>query len=199
MISLILTKEAYGSMDEKFREILIDLSTKLNLINENEVSLSGKIKLNECRDLCAKLQSITLGSEKETKPSNVEKPKKKLNKILIIDDSEDILRLLKFILPKHNFEVFAEEHPVAALKKIPEISPDIILLDLMMTEMSGFEILNRIRHCGDPKYENLTIVIGSSRTYEQDKLNAFNAGANDFVSKPYNINELVHKLQKLCS
>ena len=116
--------------------------------------------------------------------------------VMVIDDDEDTLRLLNFLLTKKGgFSVLCKSNPVEALETLKTKTPDVILMDLMMPQMNGFEVLRRIKQEKD--WEDIKILIGSSRTYDKDKLAVLQGGANDFIAKPYNLEELVLRLRNL--
>ena len=113
----------------------------------------------------------------------------------MIDDDIDSLKLLKFILTKKGFLVQTESEPANAVEKLKDLRPDIIILDIMMPGMTGFEFLEKIKNL--PQRENIKVVVGSSRDYDKDRIAALKAGANDFIAKPYNMAELVLKLNNM--
>jgi CheY-like chemotaxis protein len=181
-----------------FLEMLILLRSKLDLIEDDEISINAKLALSECRQICSRAVNILdpktpLAEAQAGNPL----PTEKTVKLLVIDDSEDILRVLKYSLAKKGIDVHLEKNPITALNSLVQLQPDAILLDLMMPEMTGFEVLQRIRHCTDQNLRKIKIIIGSSRTYDKDRLSVLEAGADEFVSKPYNMGELAIRIKKL--
>ena len=112
-----------------------------------------------------------------------------MKKILVIDDEIDICNMLKEYLQMENYIVYTANDGISALSQIKN-QPDIILLDINMPGMDGFKICNRIR-------EEITcpIVFLSARTQEKDKINGFRVGADDYIEKPFSIEELLARIE----
>ena len=184
---------------KKIRTIL----SKLAYLRDNDdLPMTTRLSVSDCLNLLEevykdKKENISASDENihfEIKDSSTPSDKS-LKKLFIVDDDEDTQRMLKFTLKKRGFDVFSEINPVKALDRIEEINPDIILLDLMMPEMTGFEFLNQIKDHSFRK--KLKIIVGSARNFEKDRITVLEEGANDFISKPYNISELVLKLNNV--
>ena len=184
---------------KKIRTIL----SKLAYLRDNDdLPMTTRLSVSDCLNLLEevykdKKENISASDENsyfEIKDSSTPSDKG-LKKLFIVDDDEDTQRMLKFTLKKRGFDVFSEINPVKALDRIEEINPDIILLDLMMPEMTGFEFLNQIKDHSLRK--NLKIIVGSARNFEKDRITVLEEGANDFISKPYNISELVLKFNNV--
>lgn len=106
------------------------------------------------------------------------------NKILVVDDEEGIITLLKDYFEMNDYEVCTAQNGKDALKKISK-NPDIILLDINMPEIDGIEICNRIRD-----YVSCPILFLTARIENADKINGFRAGADDYIVKPFDLDEL---------
>lgn len=105
-------------------------------------------------------------------------------KILIADDEEDILTMLKDYFEINDYEVFAVSCGEDAIKKI-SVNPDIILLDISMPETDGIEVCKKIRNS-----VSCPIIFLTARTEENDKITGFGCGADDYVVKPFSFDEL---------
>lgn len=118
----------------------------------------------------------------------------KIKKVLIVDDSETITKLVQIILESNNFEVFKEHDGSKAMEAIKTHSPNVVILDLMMPGMSGEEVFKEIRK--DPKTKNLPVLV---LTAKADALNwNKNIGTCDtFMTKPFNNDELVKEVKRL--
>lgn len=115
--------------------------------------------------------------------------------IVIVDDDEDIQKTLQYIIPrKSEFRVVSVTDATEALETIKKINPQIILLDLMMPHITGFELMKQIRQI--PELNHIKIIVGSSRSYEKDRIKALQEGANEFIAKPYNFGELILRLHQ---
>lgn len=109
-------------------------------------------------------------------------------KLLIIDDEEMILRMLKCYFEAENHFVYTAASSVEALEKL-SYSPDIILLDINMPGMNGLELCSVIRN-----YISCPIIFLTARATEQDKINGLLAGGDDYVTKPFSIDELIARV-----
>jgi two-component system, OmpR family, alkaline phosphatase synthesis response regulator PhoP len=116
-------------------------------------------------------------------------------KILIADDEQDILEILEYALERDGYEVIKAHDGEETLKKATKHIPDIILLDVMMPKMDGIEVCRNLRH--DPKFENTIILILTARSEEYSEVAGFEAGADDYVTKPVKLRSLLHRLGAL--
>lgn len=113
-------------------------------------------------------------------------------KVLICEDEEVMLTALEFRLRKHGFEVILAEDGRKALQKIKEEEPDILVADIMMPYVTGLEVLHHIRH---ELKSSLPVIIISALDNQDIVLEAFEIGANDFISKPFKPDELVLRIK----
>lgn len=116
-------------------------------------------------------------------------------KILIVDDEPDIVEMLAYNLQKENMQIFKAFSGSEAVKVAKENRPDIILLDVMLPDMDGIEVCERIREHSFLK--GALIVFLSARNEDYTQLAAYKAGADDFVVKPIRIKVLIEKLRVL--
>lgn len=117
--------------------------------------------------------------------------------ILLIEDDPLSARLADLVLRSEGYEVIAARNGLEALKIVQSTPPDLILLDLMLPGLDGFEVLNRLR--ADPKTATTPVVVVSSKTQPADKQTAAKIGANDYLTKPYHKNELLGVVRSLLS
>ncbi len=103
--------------------------------------------------------------------------------ILIVDDAENNLMLLSDLLSEYDYNIRVAHNGTEALDLVYDKMPDLILLDIMMPEMDGFELLEKIKQ-NPPAIK--TIII-TARSNEEDRKKAFDMGAVDFITKPVNI------------
>jgi two-component system KDP operon response regulator KdpE len=111
-------------------------------------------------------------------------------RILIVDDEIEILRALQRSLAAHGFEVSPASSGEEALASIWHYRPDLMLLDLGLPGMSGLEVCRRVR-----EQSNLPIIVLSVKDTERDKVLALDLGADDYVSKPFSINEVLARVR----
>jgi two-component system alkaline phosphatase synthesis response regulator PhoP len=117
------------------------------------------------------------------------------NKILLIDDEQDILEILSYNLDKEGYEVFTANNGVEGIDKAKEIEPDLILLDVMMPEKDGIETCQDFRKI--EKLKNTLIVFLSARGEEFSQLAGYQAGANDYIVKIIKPKILISKINAL--
>ncbi len=121
--------------------------------------------------------------------------KKKKNKILIVDDDEDILEILEYNLAKEGFNVFIAKNGVTAIEQAKDIVPDLILLDVMMPGIDGVDTCEQMR--SEYILRNTLIVFLSARSEMYTQLAGFNAGADDYICKPIKPKLIVAKIKAL--
>ena len=116
-------------------------------------------------------------------------------KILVVDDEEDLCEILQFNLKQEGFEVDVAYSSEQALK-LDLCKYDFFLLDIMMGEISGLELARIIRR--NPDLSEKPILFLSAKDSEADKLIGFNAGADDYVAKPFSIKEVIARIYVIC-
>jgi len=116
-------------------------------------------------------------------------------KVLVVDDEADLVRILQFGLQGIGYEVETASDGQEALKKAREQKPDIILLDLMLPKLDGYKVCRLLKF--DERYKNIPIIILSARTQEGDQLLAMEMGANRFITKPYDFQEVLGHIEAL--
>jgi len=114
------------------------------------------------------------------------------NKVLVVDDNPNTLSLLFDALEEAQFKVLIAEDGKSVLKRIKYLKPDIILLDIMMPEMDGFETCEHLKANEDSK--NIPIIFMSALTDTVDKVKGFKIGAVDFITKPVQLDEVLVRL-----
>jgi DNA-binding response OmpR family regulator len=114
---------------------------------------------------------------------------RKLKRILVVDDEPDTVMLLKHLLIQHGFNVSGANSGRECLKKISEISPDVILLDIMMPEMDGLETLQEIR-----KISQTPVIIVSAVDQKSQIVRALESGVDDYITKPFNNDEVIARI-----
>lgn len=113
------------------------------------------------------------------------------SKILIIDDEEDILKLLSMVLKKEGFEsIYIAEDAKSGLDLFEKANPDIILLDIMLPDEEGYEVCKKIR-----KESNIPILFMSAKTEEIDRILGFALGGDDYIIKPFSPKEVAYRIK----
>ncbi len=111
-------------------------------------------------------------------------------RILVVDDEIEILRALQRSLTAHGFDVFTATTGEDALDAIVHYRPDLMLLDLGLPGISGLEVCRRVR-----SQSNLPIIVLSVKDTERDKVLALDLGADDYVSKPFGMNDVLARVR----
>ena len=114
-------------------------------------------------------------------------------KMLIVEDEEALLDLLKFNFNKEGYKIDTATDGEIALEKILHKPPDIIILEWMLPELSGIELCRRIRK--HKEHKNIPIIMLTAKGEEEDKLRGLETGADDYITKPFSVNELVARVK----
>jgi len=109
---------------------------------------------------------------------------------VLIEDDPQIRRFLRTVLPSEGFDVFEAETAERGLVEAATRKPDVVILDLGLPDMDGAEVIRRLR-----EWSPVPIVVLSARTREQDKVAALDAGADDYLTKPFGVGELMARLR----
>lgn len=116
-------------------------------------------------------------------------------KILIVDDEEDILTMLKYSLEKEGFEVKTANNGKSCLSVAPELKPDLIILDVMMPEMDGMETCVELRKMSEMSHTLICFL--TARTEDYSQIAGYDSGADDYVTKPVKPRVLSSKIKAL--
>ena len=116
-------------------------------------------------------------------------------KILVVDDDLDTLKLVGMMLQRQGYNIVAAINGAQALSKVPTEKPDLILLDVMMPDIDGFEVCKRIR--SDPAFASVPILMFTAKTQVDDKVQGFESGADDYLPKPTHPAELLAHVKAL--
>jgi two-component system, OmpR family, KDP operon response regulator KdpE len=113
-----------------------------------------------------------------------------VNRVLVVDDEPQILRALAINLRARHFEVFTAATGAAALAVAASHPPDLVILDLGLPDIDGIDVIRGLRG-----WTNAPIVVLSGRTDSADKVDALDAGADDYVTKPFGVDELMARMR----
>lgn len=116
-------------------------------------------------------------------------------RILIVDDDLDSLKLIGLMLQRHGYEVMAANAGTQALSKAAADHPDLIILDVMMPDMDGYEVCRRLR--GNQNTRAIPIIMFTAKTLVDDKVAGFEAGADDYLTKPTHPAELASRVKAI--
>ncbi len=115
--------------------------------------------------------------------------------LFIAEDESPIITLLKYNLEKEGHKVSYSENGEDALKQIKDKHPDLILMDWMLPDLSGVDICKNLKK--DKKFKDIPIIMVTAKGEEEDKLKAFDTGADDYVTKPFSQKELNARIKSL--
>ncbi len=118
-----------------------------------------------------------------------------IHKVLVVDDSKTELLFLCDLLEKNGFAVRTAENADAAMRRLEEEQPDLILIDVVMPGQNGFQLTRAIAR--DPRYGRLPIILCTSKNQETDRVWGMRQGARDYIVKPVNPSELMAKISAL--
>jgi DNA-binding response OmpR family regulator len=113
--------------------------------------------------------------------------------VLIVDDEQHILQMLDINVRSHGYISICADSGEQALKLVHERLPDVILLDVMMPGMDGIEVCRRLKN--DPQTRRIPVIMVSARSEETDRIAGLQGGADDYVTKPFNLQELFLRIQ----
>jgi len=118
------------------------------------------------------------------------------HRALVVEDNEHVLYMLDFILRRAGYEVIAVDNGRDAQATIENVPPvDIIVLDLMLPYVSGYQLISNIRD--DREWQHVPIIVVSGKVMEDDIVKALDLGANDYVTKPFRPEELLARMRRI--
>ena len=113
--------------------------------------------------------------------------------ILVVDDNADSVMILRSILEAHGFTVRVANNGVAALEQLREAVPDLILLDVMMPEMSGFEVLEKIKTTHATS--KVPVIMVTAKMQDEDVMTGYQYGADYYITKPCTAKQLLYGIE----
>ena len=119
-----------------------------------------------------------------------------MKKILIVDDEKDIVETIQFVLEAQGYSCITAYDGEKGLKKAKDNNPDLIILDVMMPNINGFKISRLLKF--DAKYKDIPIIMLTARSQQEDKMIGKETGADLYMTKPFDIEELVKNVKSLC-
>ena len=117
-------------------------------------------------------------------------------RVVIIEDERDVARLLEFNLRSAGFEVTSAATGGAGITEVARVKPDVVVLDLMLPDQSGYEVCKQIRADPDPSIAATKIVVISVKGYATDIKTAKEVGANHYLVKPHSVRELMTVVER---
>ena len=121
--------------------------------------------------------------------------KRTARKVLVVDDDPSISRLIAMALSSNGYEVFEALNGIKGYKVARREKPDVVLLDIMMPDVDGYEVFRRIKL--DPTTNEIPIVFVSAKSSDDDVNKGLSMGANAYITKPFEISRLLEKVREL--
>ncbi|MCK2182919.1 response regulator transcription factor [Halomonas getboli] len=118
-----------------------------------------------------------------------------MTKVLVVDDEPNIVLSLEFLMQQAGFEVMTAEDGETALTRVAETRPDLVLLDISLPGIGGFDVLERLR--ADPDLARLPVIMLTAHGREVEREKGLALGADDYVTKPFSTRELVERVKAL--
>jgi CheY-like chemotaxis protein len=115
-------------------------------------------------------------------------------KVVVVDDEPNILMSLEFLMRKSGYEVFIARDGAEALQLVHEQHPNVLVLDVMMPQVDGYEVCQQIK--SNPDLEQIRVIFLSANSKETDIEKGYAAGADLYLSKPFSTKELVKRIQE---
>jgi len=116
-----------------------------------------------------------------------------MKKILVVDDEKDVLSLVRRVLIRGGFEVITASDGKEGLAKVYSEAPDLMILDINMPVMDGWEVCRKIR--GDPLYKHLPIIMLTVKRTKKDQLKGLDLGGDEYITKPFSPTELIARVK----
>lgn len=123
------------------------------------------------------------------------KAEKDTKRILVVDDEEDIVKLVKTYLEYHRYEVITANDGQEGLEKVKTEKPDLIVLDLMLPKINGYKVCGLLKK--DTRYAKIPVVMFSAKAQEEDVKLGQEVGADAYITKPYEPEVLLAKIKEL--
>ncbi|MDD3237240.1 MAG: response regulator [Candidatus Gastranaerophilales bacterium] len=116
-----------------------------------------------------------------------------MKKVLIVDDEQDIVETLQFMIEAEGYECHSAFDGEEGLNKAKEIVPDLIILDVMMPKINGYKISRLLKY--DNKYKDIPIIMVTARSQEEDKIIGEETGVNEYITKPFEIDFVMERIK----
>jgi signal transduction histidine kinase/predicted metal-dependent phosphoesterase TrpH len=168
---------------ESIKEAILQRKLSLFFFNEN-----GSAE---------KLPRVGILPEEKAFPNQIEGKAEKREKILIVDDERDLVEMLAYNLQKKAYQILTAYNGFEAWEKIESEKPHLLILDLMMPDLDGWELCRMIRRNDREEIRGIGILMLTARAMPEDRVYGLEIGADDYLTKPFSLNELLLRVEKL--
>jgi DNA-binding response OmpR family regulator len=117
----------------------------------------------------------------------------RLGRVLVVEDEQDVAELIRYHVAKEGYDVVTTPNGTDALRNARDLQPEIVLLDIMVPQLNGWEICRRLKQ--DPATKGIPVIMVTGRAEEGDKVLGFELGADDYITKPFSPRELVARIR----
>jgi len=114
-------------------------------------------------------------------------------KILVVDDEVDLVKTIRFSLETKGYTVLVSYNGEDALNQARKEHPDLVLLDIMLPKLDGYKVCRLLKF--DERYKHIPIMMLTAKTQEKDKILAMETGADEYITKPFDMDELIEKIK----
>lgn len=114
-------------------------------------------------------------------------------KVLIVDDEVDLVETIRFPLEMEGYTVLVSYNGEEALNKARKENPDLIILDIMLPKLDGYKVCRLLKF--DERYKNIPIIMLTAKAQEKDKIIGTKTGADEYITKPFELEELLEKVR----
>ncbi len=114
-------------------------------------------------------------------------------KILVVDDEVDLVKTISFSLERMGYTVLVSHNGEDALNRARKESPDLILLDIMLPKLDGYKVCRLLKF--DERYKHIPILMLTAKTQEKDRTLGMETGADEYITKPFDVDELMEKVK----
>lgn len=191
VIERIREKFSRESFDYNNKQINITFSAGIVQVNDCIMNVQQLLKLADE----AMYLSKKSGRNKVTSVSNLDGALSRQKTVLLVDDENTLLKLLNIKLSEVGYNVRVAENGHSALEAIDALQPDVIILDRALPDIDGLEICREVKK--NPNTKSIPIIILSQKKSEEEILEGLKCGADDYVTKPFSINELEDRISKV--
>jgi CheY-like chemotaxis protein len=182
-------------MNKEIHDKLSKVISNLLTCNNENFPMNIKILIKESIDLCKEVKDEIFQDQRHAKLEEIKEKQNNKIRIMVVDDDKVLQKMLKSRLEKRQLVVGSYDNPAKAIDDIETFKPDIILLDILMPELTGFEFIQKLKQKQLDKTPR--VIVGTGRNYEQDRLYSLKLGADDYLNKPYDIEELCLRIKNL--
>jgi DNA-binding response OmpR family regulator len=114
-------------------------------------------------------------------------------KILVVDDEVDLVKTIRFSLEAEGYTVLVSYNGEDALNQARKEAPDLVLLDIMLPKLDGYKVCRLLKF--DERYKHIPILMLTAKTQEKDKIVGMETGADEYITKPFDMDELMEKIK----